>query len=51
VGLTPAKDILEALEGDGLAKKNYIETVYGLNMALARLSQAVGQEVTELRYR
>ena len=29
IGLTPAKDLLEALEGDGLAKKNYIETVWG----------------------
>lgn len=51
IGITPAKDLLEALEGDGLAKKNYIETVYGLNMALGRLSQAVGKEITELKYR
>ncbi len=45
IGITPAKDIMEALEGDGLAKKNYIETVFAHNMALARLSQAIGQEV------
>jgi outer membrane protein TolC len=51
VGLTPAKDLIEALEGNGLARKNYVETVYQYNMALAKLSQAVGQEVTELKYR
>jgi len=51
IGLTAAKDLLESLEGDGLAKKNYIETVFSLNMALARLSQAVGREVTGLKYR
>lgn len=51
IGLTPAKDLLESLEGDGLAKKNYVETVFAYNMALARLSQAVGREVTQLKYR
>jgi outer membrane protein len=51
VGLTPAKDLLEALEGEGLAKRNYIETVFNLNMSLARLSKAVGQEVTHLKYK
>lgn len=51
IGITPAKDLMEALEGDGLAKKNYIETVYSLNLALAKLSQAVGEEVTALKYR
>ncbi len=50
IGITPAKDLMEALEGDGLSKKNYIETVYSLNMALGKLSQAVGQEVTGLKY-
>lgn len=50
IGITAAKDLLEALEGDGLAKKNYIETVYSLNLALAKLSLAIGQEVTELKY-
>lgn len=48
VGITPPKDLLEALEGDGLARKNYIETVFAYNMALAHLSQAVGTEVAEL---
>ncbi len=50
IGLTAAKDLLEALEGEGLAKKNYIETVYSYNVALAKLTQAVGTEVTQLDY-
>jgi outer membrane protein TolC len=49
IGLTPAKDLMEALEGDGLAKKNYIETVFSLNMAIARLTQAIGEDVTKLK--
>jgi outer membrane protein TolC len=51
IGVTPAKDLLEALQGDGEAKQNYIQTVFLLNMALAHLSQAVGQEITSLKYR
>ena len=51
IGLTKAKDLLEALEGDGKAKRNYIETIFAHNMALARLSQAVGKEITSLNYR
>lgn len=51
IGLTPAKDLLEALEGDGLAKKNFVETVFNFNMALARLSQAVGREIAEIKYK
>jgi hypothetical protein len=51
IGITPAKDLLEALEGNGLAKKNHIETVYALNMAAARLSQAIGEEITSLKYK
>ena len=50
IGITPPKDLLEALEGNGLARKNYIETIYSLNMALGHLSQAVGKEVTEMKY-
>lgn len=45
VGITAAKDLLEALEGNGLARKNYIETLYSLNIALAKLSKAVGQDL------
>ncbi len=51
IGVTAAKDLMESLEGNGLARKNYIETVYLLNMSLARLTKAVGKEVTELHYR
>ncbi|NBT59024.1 hypothetical protein EBT16_09605 [bacterium] len=45
VGVTSAKDLLESLEGNGLAKKNHIETLYSLNLALAKLSKAVGKEI------
>lgn len=48
VGVTSAKDLLESLEGNGLARKNHIETIYSLNLALAKLSKAVGKEVTNL---
>jgi outer membrane protein TolC len=51
IGVTPPKDLLEALEGNGLARKNYIETVYAYNVALAKLSQAVGKEITALDYK
>jgi outer membrane protein TolC len=50
IGVTAPKDLLEALEGNGQAKKNYIETVYAHNLAIAKLSQAVGVEVTDLKY-
>lgn len=45
VGITAAKDLLEAFEGNGLARKNYIETLYSLNLAVAKLSKAIGQEL------
>lgn len=51
IGVTPSKDLMEALEGNGKAKQNYIETVFSVNMALARLSQAIGEEVAGLKYR
>lgn len=50
VGVTPAKDILEALQGDGEARQNYIQTLYLYNAALAKLSRAVGKEITTLTY-
>lgn len=50
VGVTSAKDLLESLEGSGLARKNYIETLYSLHVSLAKLSQAVGKEITDLTY-
>jgi len=49
IGVTPAKDLLEALEGNGLAKMNYIYTLYSYNLALAKLSRDVGFEVTDLK--
>ncbi len=51
IGVTPPKDLMEALEGDGMSRKNYLETVYSLNLSLSRLSQAVGKEITHLKYR
>ncbi len=51
IGITPPKELLEALEGDGLSRKNYAETIYMHNLALTRLSQAVGKEVTSLNYK
>ena len=51
VGVTQAKDLLESLQGEGEAKQNYVQTVYALNIALGKLSQAVGKEITELKYR
>jgi outer membrane protein TolC len=50
VGLTPAKDLLESIEGSGLARKNHIETLYSLNLALAKLSKAVGREITAIAH-
>jgi outer membrane protein len=50
IGITPAKELMEALEGDGMAQRNYIETVYMHNLSLAKLSNAVGLEVAELAY-
>lgn len=50
IGITPARDLMDALEADGLAKKNYFETVYALNLALANLSRVVGKEITSLQY-
>lgn len=50
IGVTSPKDVLESLEGNGLARKNLVETIYAVNMALAKLSQATGIEVTSLRY-
>ncbi len=51
IGITPPKELLESLEGDGLARKNYAETIYLHNLALSKLTQAIGQEVTALKYK
>ncbi len=50
IGVTAAKDLMEALEGDGTSRQNYIQTVYQFNSALAKLSRAVGTEITTLKY-
>jgi outer membrane protein TolC len=50
IGVTPAKDLMEALEGDGTSRQNYIQTIYLYNSALAKLSKAVGTEITTLKY-
>lgn len=50
IGVTQPKDLMEALEGDGISRQNYIQTVYLFNSALAKLSRAVGTEITELKY-
>ncbi len=50
IGITPAKDLMEALEGDGMAQRNYVETVYFHNLSVAKLSSAVGIEVAQLQY-
>ena len=50
IGITAAKDLMESLEGQGLGIKNYVETVYAVNVALGHLSLAVGKEITSLDY-
>ncbi len=50
IGVTQPKEMMEALEGDGLSRMNYIQTLYQYNSALAKLSKAVGKEVTTLVY-
>ena len=47
IGIVKARDLLESLEGNGNARRNYIETVFMLNMAIARMSQAVGVELAK----
>jgi outer membrane protein TolC len=50
IGVTPPKDLMEALEGDGISRQNYIQTLYQFNSAQAKLSKAVGTEITTLKY-
>lgn len=50
IGITPAKELMEALEGQGKARQNYIETVYQHNLAVANLGYAIGQEILDLKY-
>ena len=50
IGVTSPKDLMESLEGDGISRQNYIQTIYMFNAALAKLSKACGTEITTLKY-
>ncbi|MCC7459676.1 MAG: TolC family protein [Proteobacteria bacterium] len=50
MGVSPPKDLLEAFVGYSTVKFNYIQTMNDYFIALADLSNAVGQEVTDLQY-
>ncbi len=50
LGIVEPKKLFESLEESSLSQKNYIETVYSFNVALSHLSQAVGSEVSALKY-
>ncbi|MEZ4704338.1 MAG: TolC family protein [Bdellovibrionota bacterium] len=49
-GIAPPKDLLEAFVAYSTVKATYFETVFSFYMALASMSKAVGQEVTQLEY-
>ncbi len=48
LGLTPAKDIIDAYTTRALVFKDYYESLYRYHLAWARLSEAAGQEVDPL---
>jgi outer membrane protein TolC len=48
LGLTPAKDIIDAYTTRALVFKDYYESLYRYQMSWARLSEATGQEVDPL---
>ena len=48
LGLTPAKDIIDAYTTRALVYKDYYESLYNYHLAWARLSEACGQEVDPL---
>lgn len=50
VGVAPPKDLLEAFVAYSTVKISYLQTLTDYFMALADLSNAVGQEVTNLQY-
>ncbi len=50
LGIGEAKELFEALGIFARATTTYFQAVHGLNLALARLSLAVGQEITTLQY-
>lgn len=49
-GTGEARDALEGLAATALYHYNYYESVFQYNMALAHLSQMVGEEITQLNY-
>ncbi|GMT48656.1 MAG: RND transporter [bacterium] len=49
-GTGEAKDALEGLAAVAVYHYNYYDSIFNFNMALARLSQVVGEEVTQLKY-
>lgn len=50
VGVTPPRDLLEAFVGYSTVKVNYLQTLNDYYLSLADLSNAIGQEVTDLTY-
>lgn len=50
VGLVPVKDLLEAFVSYTTVKVNYFDTIFEYDVALSKLSRAVGEEVAELTY-
>lgn len=50
IGINEAKDLLEAVGADAIQKYNYYNAVLNYNMAIARLSVAVGREISNLKY-
>ncbi|RMF88161.1 MAG: TolC family protein [Nitrospinota bacterium] len=50
LGIGEAKDLFEALAIFARTTTTYYQAVHALNLALARLSNAVGKEVTTLQY-
>lgn len=49
-GTGPAKDALEGLGAVAIYHYNYYESIYKFNLAIARLSQIVGEELAPLKY-
>lgn len=49
-GTGEAKDALEGLGAVAIYHYNYYESIYQFNMALAKLSQIVGEELAPLKY-
>ena len=50
VGFVPAKDLLEAFVAYSKVKVSFFDTIHEYDSAVAELSRAVGEEVTDLRY-